>query len=330
MPSLRSGSPTSPSSPASREAGGPAPGAPPAPPEAGRPPAWRIWWMAARPMTLPAAISPVLVASAAAAGEGRFRLGVFLAALTAALLIQIGANFANDLFDFKKGADTEARTGPVRVTQAGWVSEGQMVRATALVLGLAFLVGLFLVWVGGWPVLAVGLASIAGALAYTGGPWPLAYHGLGDLFVFIFFGLVAVVTTYYLHTGQVTALAVALAVPVGLIVTDILVVNNLRDIATDRKAGKRTLAVRLGDRATRYQYVLFLVIAYLVPVGLRLAGWVGAAWWLPALSLPLAWRLARTVLAGTQGPALNRVLKGTGQLHLLYGLLLGASLLWPR
>lgn len=281
-------------------------------------------------MTLPASISPVIVASALAAGEGLFRLDVFLAALIAALLIQIGANFANDLFDFKKGADTEARTGPTRVTQAGLLSEAQVARGTAVVLGLAFLVGLYLVWVGGWPVLVVGLASIAGAILYTGGPWPLGYHGLGDLFVFIFFGLVAVVTTYYLHTGHVTPLAFTLAVPVGLIVTDILVVNNLRDIATDRAAGKRTLAVRLGDRATRYQYVLFLVVAYLVPLALGFAGRIGPLFWLPLVSLPLAWRLVRTVLEGTQGPALNRVLKGTGQLFLIYALLLGAGLAWPR
>ncbi|BAS28263.1 1,4-dihydroxy-2-naphthoate prenyltransferase [Limnochorda pilosa] len=270
----------------------------------------------------------MIVASAAALGEGRFRPVVLLAALVAALLIQIGANLANDLFDFKRGADTTERTGPVRVTQAGLLSEREVAAGTAVTLGLAFLVGLYLVWAGGWPILAVGMASIAGAILYTGGPWPLGYHGLGDLFVFIFFGLVAVVTTYYLHTGEAGAVAFTLALPVAFIVTDILVVNNLRDIATDRAAGKRTVAVRIGARATRIQYVLFLAGAYAVPLALGLTGRMGSLFWLPLLSLPLAYRLSRTVLGGSEGPDLNRVLKGTGQLHLLFAILLGLALVW--
>lgn len=347
MPSLRSGSPISPGSPGSPrplpEGGAspapprtsPTPGIPAPGPEAGIPapaPHSRlgVWIHAARPLTLPASVSPVLVASAAALGEGRFRPGVFLAALVAAVLIQVGANFANDLFDFKKGADTAARTGPVRVTQAGLLSEREVAAGTAVVLSLAFLVGLYLVWVGGWPILVVGLASLAGAIAYTGGPWPLGYHGLGDLFVFIFFGLVAVVTTYYLHTGEAGLFAFTLAVPVGLIVTNILVVNNLRDIDTDRAAGKRTVAVRIGERATRIQYVLFLVVAYAVPIALGLAGRIGPLGWLPLLSLPLAYRLSRAVLGGTSGAALNRVLKGTGQLLLLFSVLLGLGLVGGR
>lgn len=288
-----------------------------------------MWLMAARPATLPAAVVPVLVGSATAwAAAGRFHLGAFLAALLASVLIQVGTNFANDLFDFQRGADTERRTGPVRITTAGWVTPRQMLAATVLVFGLAFVVGLYLVLLRGWPILAVGLAAIACGVLYTAGPWPLAYHGLGDVFAFLFFGVVAVVGTHYVHAASLDWLALFASIPVGCLVTAILVVNNLRDIPTDRETGKRTLAVRLGDRGTRRQYGLLVAAAYVVPVLLWLAGAAGPAALLPLLSGVPAVRLVRTVAEGAQGAALNPVLGGTGRLHLLYGLLWAAGLLW--
>jgi 1,4-dihydroxy-2-naphthoate octaprenyltransferase len=293
-----------------------------------RPAGWRVWLLAARVPTLVAAVAPVLVGTAAGAREAGFRPLPFLAALVAALLIQIGTNYANDLFDFLKGADTPDRAGPTRVTARGLVTPEQMRRAVILTFGLAVLVGLYLVWAGGWPILVIGLLSIACGLLYTAGPWPLAYLGLGDLFVFLFFGVIAVTGSAYLQAGRLSPLALAASVPVGLLVTNILVINNLRDIPTDRAAGKRTLAVRLGDRATRLQYALFLVIAYAAPPALWLSRLAGPAALLAWLSLPLAWWLGRAVLGGTSGPALNPVLKRTGQLHLLYSLLLAGGLLW--
>ncbi|WP_347711028.1 1,4-dihydroxy-2-naphthoate polyprenyltransferase [Thermalbibacter longus] len=284
--------------------------------------------MAARVPTLVAAVAPVVVGTAAGAREASFRPLPFVVALVAALLIQIGTNYANDLFDFLKGADTPERAGPTRVTARGLVTPGQMRRAVTLTFGLAVLAGLYLVWVGGWPILVIGLLSVACGLLYTAGPWPLAYLGLGDLFVFIFFGVVAVTGSAYLQAGRLSVLALAASVPVGLLVTNILVINNLRDIPTDRAAGKRTLAVRLGDRVTRMQYVLSLVVAYAAPLVLWLSGLAGPAALLTWLSLPLAWRLGRAVLGGLAGPALNPVLKRTGQLHLLYSLLLAGGLLW--
>ena len=209
-----------------------------------------MWLLAARPATLPAAVVPVLVGTAAALHGGvQLQVGPFVAALVAALLIQIGTNFANDVFDFRKGADTAERLGPPRVTQSGMVPPEQVLIATFVTFGLAALVGVYLVLVGGWPILVVGVLSILAGLAYTGGPWPIGYHSLGDLFVFIFFGVVAVVGSAYLQTLSITPLAVWASFPVGLLVTAILVVNNLRDIDTDRQVGKKTLAVRLGRRA---------------------------------------------------------------------------------
>lgn len=287
----------------------------------------RAWAMAARPATLPAAVSPVVVGAAVAIRAGHFRLLPCLAALLGALLIQIGTNFANDLFDFKKGADTSARLGPVRVTQSGLVSSRQVAQATVLTFGAAVLVGLYLVAVGGWPILLAGLASIAAGVCYTGGPWPLGYHGLGDLFVFVFFGLVAVTGTYYVQAGAISGTALAAAVPMGLLATAILVVNNVRDVETDRAAGKRTLAVRLGRPATRLEYALCLGISYLVPVLMWPAH--GTSWlcWLPWLTLPIAVPLLRTVFTREEGPALNGALKGTGRLQLLFGLLFAIALL---
>jgi 1,4-dihydroxy-2-naphthoate polyprenyltransferase len=285
----------------------------------------RAWLMAVRPPTLPAAVVPVLVGTAAVARLDFLPLA-FGAALLAAILIQIGTNFANDYFDFHKGADTAARLGPMRVTQSGLIAPNTVRSAMILVFGLAALVGLYLVFVGGWPILVIGLLSIAAGVLYTGGPYPLAYHGLGDLFVFIFFGLVAVCGTAYLHTGAVPSVAWFAALPVALIVTAIIVVNNLRDIDTDRLARKHTLAVLLGRRATRFEYLLLVAGAYmLLPLGPLLS--LASAWaLLPLLTLPIAVALIRTVFS-VEGRPLNRALAGTGRLHLLFGVLLTIGLL---
>ena len=286
----------------------------------GRPGPFQTWILAARVPTLPAAVVPVLVGTAAAWADGHFRPLPFVAALVAALLIQIGTNLANDYFDFRKGADTAERLGPVRITQSGLVPAETVRTATALTFGLAMLIGIYLTVVGGLPILVVGLLSIAAGVLYTGGPWPLAYHGLGDVTVFLFFGLVAVVGTAYLHSGSVGLPAAIYALPVAALVTAILVVNNLRDIATDRLANKRTLAVRLGSRGTRVEYLLLLGVAYLVPLACWLLLGVPRGFWLPWLTLPLAVKLVRVVLT-QEGRPLNAALAGTGRLHLAFGVL---------
>lgn len=289
-------------------------------------PAWRAWLLAARPATLPAAVVPVLVGAAVALNAGVFRALPFWATLLAATLIQIGTNFANDYFDFHKGADTAERLGPVRVTQSGLIAIGTVRSGMLLIFGLAALVGLYLVAVGGWPILLIGVLSIAAGVLYTGGPWPLGYHGLGDLFVFVFFGLVAVMGTTFVQMGAVPLAALVNALPIAMLATALLVVNNLRDIHTDRAAHKYTLAVLLGARVARAEYLLLLLLAYLLPL---LNWWLGAAplwFWLPWLSAPLAVRLLRIMLY-QDGAALNPALKGTGLLQLLFGLLLSASLL---
>jgi 1,4-dihydroxy-2-naphthoate octaprenyltransferase len=285
-----------------------------------RPGPIQTWILAARVPTLPAAVVPVLVGTAAAWADGYFRPGPFVAALIAALLIQIGTNLANDYFDFRKGADTAERLGPVRITQSGLVPAETVRTATAIVFGLAALIGVYLSVVGGLPILVIGVLSIAAGVLYTGGPWPLAYHGLGDLTVLLFFGLVAVLGTYHLHAGSVTQAAVVVALPVAALVTAILVVNNLRDIATDRVAGKRTLAVRFGQGGTRAEYLLLVVAAYLIPP----VAWIvlGASPWvlLPWLTVPLAIKLVGIVLR-QEGRPLNAALAGTGRLHLAFGVL---------
>ena len=287
----------------------------------------RVWLLAARPATLPAAIVPVLVGTAVGATRAAFRPLPFLAALAGALLIQVATNLANDYSDFHRGADTADRLGPTRVTQSGLLAPAQVRAAIVVTFGLAVLVGLYLIWVGGWPILVIGVLSIVAGLAYTGGPWPFGYHGLGDLFVFVFFGLVAVMGSAYLQTGDWGADALLAAVPVGLLATNILVVNNLRDLPTDRLAGKETLAVRIGEVATRLQYVILAAVAYLVPAVVLLRQDASAWVLLPWLTLPFAMALVRTVLRGTAGRELNVVLKRSGQLQLLYGVLWAAGLL---
>ena len=285
------------------------------------------WITAIRPLTLPAAVAPVLVGTAAAASiEDSFRLAIFIATLAAAILIQIGTNFANDVFDFEHGADTTDRLGPPRVTQSGLISPERVRLGTGVAFGGAAAIGVYLIVVGGWPILAIGVLSILAGIAYTGGPWPLGYHGLGDVAVFAFFGMTAVIGTYYLQANAVSATVVVAAVSVGLLVTAILVVNNLRDIETDRRAGKRTLAVRIGEQATRLQYVLLILGPYaLTPV---LWAMDAGAWVLLACgSLPIALILVRAVLSGTTGRSLNDILKRTALLHFAFGALLALGLL---
>lgn len=277
------------------------------------------WILASRPKTLPAASAPVIVGTALALGDGAFRPGPALAALIAALLIQVGTNFANDVFDYQKGTDTHERTGPLRVTQAGLLTPRQVFLGMCVVFGLAFVIGLYLIAVGGWPILVIGILSIISGIAYTGGPYPLGYHGLGDLFVFIFFGPVAVCGTYYVQALSLDWHVFVASVPMGLLTTAILVVNNYRDLHTDRKAGKKTLAVRLGRKGTRWEYVLLLGISFLIPVG----SWQvdgGSVWMLlPLLTIPLAVPLIRDMYV-KEGAALNETLAGTGKLELMYGI----------
>jgi len=283
----------------------------------------RVWLLAARPRTLTAAVVPVLVGTAVAAAYGGFRPLPALAALLTAMCIQIGTNFANDFHDFQRGADTHERVGPQRVTQSGLVAP-RTVRAAALgTFGVALVIGIYLAVVGGWPILITGLASIAAGWAYTGGPWPFGYHGLGDLFVFVFFGLVATAGTTYVQLHAVPPPAWIAAVPVGALATAILVVNNLRDIATDARAGKRTLAVRLGPDATRVEYVVLLVLAFAAPFALLpfARPWV----LLPLAAFPLAAGPLRLVFRG-QGAELNAALGATARLHLAYGALLALGL----
>jgi 1,4-dihydroxy-2-naphthoate polyprenyltransferase len=284
--------------------------------------------MAARPRTLPAAIAPVLVGTAAAiyAHGDLHRPWAFVAALIGSIFIQIGTNLANDYSDAKRGADTVDRLGPVRVTAAGLVAPRSVLIATWLAFGVAVAAGIYLAIVAGWIIIAVGAASIAAGVLYTGGPRPYGYAGLGELFVFLFFGLVAVNGSYYVQLERLDWLPFGLSVAVGCLSTAILVVNNVRDIDTDRRAGKRTLAVRLGRDGTRRLYLTFIAGAYLALL-ITLAG-NGGPWCavIGVASLPLALKPARAVLTRTDGPALNGALAGTGALLGIFSLLVAAGL----
>lgn len=287
----------------------------------------RIWLMAARPKTLPVGLAPVLVGTALAASDDVFEPLRFAAALLGALFIQVGANLSNDYSDARRGADTEDRLGPVRVTAGGLVPPRQVLIATYVTFGLAILCGAYLIAVAGWQLLLVGAASIVAGVLYTGGPRPYGYEGLGELFVFLFFGVVAVAGSYFVQTETLTWEAFALAVPVGLLASAVLVVNNVRDLDTDRRAGKRTLAVRLGRARTRTLFATMVYGAFaLVPVTWLLGSlspWV----LLVLLSLPLAAPVVRTVRSRTDGPSLNEALANTGRLELVFCVLLGAGIL---
>ena len=286
----------------------------------------QAWILAARPKTLPAAVSPVLIGTALAIRSDHFDPLPAMAALVVSLLLQIGVNLANDYFDFKKGVDTEARLGPVRVTQSGLIPAQTVKRAMFGTLLTACLSGFYLVLIGGWPILLLGIAAIMSALAYSGGPFPLASNGLGDLFVFIFFGPVAVCGTYYVQALQLSNLAIVMSVPVGLLITAILVVNNLRDIATDRGTGKRTMAVFIGVKGSRSEYLLLLGIAYLIPIYAIYAEMISIYGLLILLSLPFAFPPLRLVLF-EEGKLLNQGLAGTARLTFLFSLLLSVGLL---
>ena len=286
---------------------------------------WTAWKLAIRPRTLPAAAAGVIIGSALAWQDGFFRLDAALTCLFTALLLQVGSNLANDVFDFERGTDTPERLGPVRVTQAGLLTPSQVKYGMVIIFVLAALLGLYLAWLGGWPILLIGLAAILSAIAYTGGPFPLGYHGLGDLFVFIFFGLASVSGTYYVQAGFVSAAAWWMTIPPGLIITAILVVNNLRDLENDRKSGKRTLAVILGEPATKKQYLICIMAAYLViPLAASmgiLTGYSLLTW----ASVPMAIRSTRLVFTA-RGRSLNAALAGTGQVALLFSILFWVGL----
>jgi 1,4-dihydroxy-2-naphthoate octaprenyltransferase len=289
--------------------------------------ALRIWVMAARLRTLPAAIAPVLVGTSIAVQRGVFRPGALAAALLGALFIQIGTNLANDYSDARRGADADDRVGPVRVTAGGLVPPRQVLIATYVTFGLAVVCGLYLVAVSGVELLFVGIASIAAGVLYTGGPKPYGYEGLGELFVFVFFGIVAVTGSAFAQLEQWPWEAFVLAVPIGLLASAILVVNNVRDMDSDRRAGKRTLAVRLGRDRARTIYALMVYAAYLVAPLPWVLGSLSPWLLLPWLTLPLAVRLVRTVRNHADGPTLNEALAQTGMLQLVFGLLLSAGVL---
>ncbi len=287
----------------------------------------RIWVMACRPATLTAAVVPVMVGAAVsvhAVGVGGLRLGALLAALFGAMMIQIGTNLANDVFDAEKGADTAERLGPTRVTQSGLLTPSEVRRGMVVSFGLATLAGVYLVASAGWPIVAIGVASIASGIAYTGGPYPLGYNGLGDVFVFVFFGLVAVCGTAFVSTGAVPALAWLAAVPVGALATAVLVVNNVRDRNTDVGAGKRTLVVRFGRRFGTVEYALLWAAAWAVPVLLAVRDGAPVRL-LPLLTIPAGIKLIRTV-ATTEGRPLNDTLASTAKMLLAFGVLFSLSL----
>jgi len=294
------------------------------------PGAARIWLMAARPRTLPAAVAPVLVGTALAGFGHVFEPLRFLAALLGATFIQVGTNLSNDYSDARRGADAEDRLGPVRVTAGGLVPPQQVLVATYVSFGLAVLAGVYLIVVAGWVLLLVGAASILAGIAYTGGPRPYGYEGLGEAFVFLFFGIVAVVGSFFVEVRHLSWEAFALAVPVGLLAAAILVVNNVRDIDTDRRAGKRTLAVRLGRERTRTMFAAVVYLAFVLTPLTWIFGPVTAWVLLPWLTLPLAARVVRLVRNRSDGPSLNQALAQSGILQLSFCVLLAVGLLLSR
>jgi 1,4-dihydroxy-2-naphthoate octaprenyltransferase len=281
--------------------------------------------LAVRPKTLPAAIAPVIVGSSIAFWVESFNFWPASACFVVALLLQIGSNLANDVFDYEKGADQEDRLGPTRVTQAGLLTPREVKFGMFLVLGLSAIIGMYLIIIGGWPILLLGIFAVLSAISYTGGPFPYGYFGFGDIFVFIFFGLIAVSGTYYVQVNSLSIVVIGMAVSIGLLTVAILVVNNLRDIEMDRKAKKRTLAVRFGKKFARVEYVFCLLVAYIIPVMLWGMQELPVLVFLIFLTLPFVLKLVRSIYADT-GKALNQTLAGTGRLVLLFSILFALGL----
>jgi 1,4-dihydroxy-2-naphthoate octaprenyltransferase len=290
------------------------------------PSAFSIWVQAARPKTLWAGVTPVIVGTSLAWRDGLFHTALAVAALLGALALQVAANFANDLYDYKHGVDSEERIGPLRVTQAGLVTPTAMRNALVTTLAFAIVIGTYLVVRGGWPIVAIGLSSIIATILYTGGPRPYGHLGLGELFVFIFFGVLAVCGTYYVQALTLTTTAIVLSLPMGFLSVAVLVVNNLRDIDTDRRSGKRTLAVRLGRTGGRWEYVLMLMLAGLIPPAMVLLQLGGYGVLLGTAAILASTPLIRTVCWSIDGPVLNRALAATARLQLFYGLLVAVGI----
>lgn len=292
-------------------------------------PSWRHWLEAARPKTLPAAIIPVAVGTALAAAHYTADYTSAAICLGFSLLVQIGTNFANDYFDFVQGADTAERVGPRRAVAAGLISPATMLTATGVVLALAFVVGLLLVRTGGWVLLPIGIVSIVCAIAYTGGPFALGYNGLGDLFVFIFFGLVAVCTTFYVQAGYVAPDAVSCAAAVGLLAANILVANNYRDMETDARAGKKTLVVRFGRRFAFWQYGLSVLVALLCPLALLVTGYRWPVL-LPLVLVPWAFGLTHRLGRSREPAEQIAILGDTAKFLAAFGVVLSAGVIFGR
>jgi 1,4-dihydroxy-2-naphthoate octaprenyltransferase len=284
------------------------------------------WLLAIRPKTLSAAVAPVIVGSTMAYADSHLMLLPAFACMLSAILLQIGSNLANDVFDYEKGADKGERLGPTRVTQAGLLTSNQVKLGMCFAFGVAALLGVYLIIVGGWPILILGLAAILSAVAYTGGPYPLGYHGLGDLFVFIFFGLSATAGTYYLQVGIVSSPVWWMAVAMGFLTINILVINNMRDIENDRRVNKMTLAVKLGMTGARIEFYGLITFAYLIPLGIWITDlatpWVMLTW----LSIPLAIKWVRFITINS-GKALNNALEGAGRIELMYSFLFAIGII---
>ena len=287
---------------------------------------FQSWILASRPRTLPAALVPVMVGSALAIYHGIFFPAYSIVALLCSILIQIGTNFTNDLYDYLKGTDTKERKGPLRVLASGLISVKEMKWGIFLVFFTAFLLGLYLVYSVGLMILWIGIFSIIAGLAYTAGPFPLAYNGLGDLFVFIFFGIVGTVGTYYLHAQQFTSLAFLISLPVGALITNILIVNNYRDIEEDKTSGKNTLAVLLGKDFSRHEYVFFILVSFFIPYLLHFKYDFNIWIFLPYITLPLAITLVKMIYVLT-GAQLNKTLELSAKFSALYGLLLSIGII---
>ncbi len=286
----------------------------------------RIWLLASRPKTLPAAVAPVLVGTAVAISANKLNLIAALIALICSVLIQIGTNFVNDLYDYLKGTDDENRVGPTRALAAGWVSPTQMKFAIYLTFGTTFVLGLYLVYLAGWIILLVGVLSIISGYAYTAGPYPLAYNGLGDVFVFFFFGFVATVGTYYVQAIEYSQFALFASIPIGLLITNILVVNNYRDADEDKKKNKNTLTVKFGKRFSLIQYFVSILVSFVVPLFLYFKYDTTPFILLPMLTLPLAIKL-QIDMNRLDGQELNKTLELTAKLSVLYSLLFSVGII---